>query len=304
VKNKQNTMITPKSIGLKLTAARKSKNFLQATLAQELAVSAQAVGKWERGESLPDIIQLNRIADLLGLDLNYFSEKDVAMIAAVEPKADLAEVTTYIKESDKKKRHNWNMSDSNWINVDFSGIKNIQENFHSAHVKKCQFNGADLSNVHMKSNNFDQCDFLNAKLVNMSIQKTNIAHCSLKGVNLKETEFLKSFISSSDFAKTDLSKVLFEHSGLEKLNLGLALLSRTAFVNTRLSNVQFSGSLDRCSFEKCAFYKVTFHKAKLTQTFFKYNDLKRVTFIDCEADHLTYELLKHGKADLTGIKLV
>ncbi|MEN9972215.1 MAG: hypothetical protein RIS20_562 [Bacteroidota bacterium] len=297
-------MITPKSIGLKLTAARKSKNFLQATLAQELAVSAQAVGKWERGESLPDIIQLNRIADLLGLDLNYFSEKDVAMIAAVEPKADLAEVTTDIKESDKKKRHNWNMSDSNWINVDFSGIKNIQENFHSAHVKKCQFNGADLSNVHMKSNNFDQCDFLNAKLVNMSIQKTNIAHCSLKGVNLKETEFLKSFISSSDFAKTDLSKVLFEHSGLEKLNLGLALLSRTAFVNTRLSNVQFSGSLDRCSFEKCAFYKVTFHKAKLTQTFFKYNDLKRVTFIDCEADHLTYELLKHGKADLTGIKLV
>ena len=297
-------MITPKSIGLKLTAARKSKNFSQATLAQELAVSAQAVGKWERGESLPDIIQLNRIADLLGLDLNYFSEKDVEMIGAVEQKGDLAEVTTDIKESDKKKRHNWNMSESNWVSVDFSGIKNIQESFHSAHVKKCQFNGADLSNVQMKSNNFDQCDFLNAKLVSMSIQKTNMANCSLKGVNLKETEFLKSFISSTDFAKTDLTKVLFEYSGLDKLNLGLAVLNRTAFVHTRLSNVQFSGTIDRCSFEKCAFYKVTFHKAKLIQTFFKYNDLKRVAFIDCEADHLTYELLKHGKADLSGIKLI
>jgi uncharacterized protein YjbI with pentapeptide repeats len=297
-------MITPKSIGLKITEARKSKNFSQATLAQELAVSSQAVGKWERGESLPDIIQLNRIADLLGLDLNYFSEKDVVRIDSAEQKIDPVEVFMELKESDKKKRHNWNMSDSNWVSVDFSGIKNIQENFHSAHVKKCQFNGADLSNVQMKSNNFDQCDFLNAKLVNMSIQKTNMAHCSLKGVNLKETEFLRSFISSSDFAKTDLTKVLFEYSGLEKLNLGLAVLSRTAFVNTRLSNVQFGGNIDRCSFEKCAFSKVTFHKAKLTQTFFKYNDLKRVTFIDCEADHLTYELLKHGKADLTGIKLV
>jgi len=77
--NKHERMITSKSIGMKLATARKSKNFSQATLAQELAVSAQAVGKWERGESLPDIIQLNRIADLLGLDLNYFSEKDVAM---------------------------------------------------------------------------------------------------------------------------------------------------------------------------------------------------------------------------------
>jgi len=297
-------MITPKSIGLKLTTARKSKNFSQATLAHELAVSAQAVGKWERGESLPDIIQLNRIADLLGLDLNYFAEKETAIIAAVEQKSELAEVTTELKESEKKKRHNWNMSESNWVNVDFSGIKNIQENFDSAQVKKCQFNGADLSNVQMKSNNFHQCDFLNAKLSNMSIQKTNIAHCSLKGVNLKETEFLRTIISSSDFTKTDLSKVLFDLSGLEKINLGPAVLNRTAFVNTYFSSVRFGGTIERCSFEKCSFSKVTFEKVKLIQTFFKYNDLKRVTFIDCEADHLTYELLKHGKADLAGIKLV
>ena len=67
-------MITAKSIGIKLTSARKSKNFSQSTLAQELAVSPQAVGKWERGESLPDIILLSRIAALLSVDLNYFSE--------------------------------------------------------------------------------------------------------------------------------------------------------------------------------------------------------------------------------------
>jgi uncharacterized protein YjbI with pentapeptide repeats len=297
-------MITQKSIGVKIASARKNKNLSQSALAQKIGISPQAVGKWERGESLPDIILLSRIAEMLGLDLNYFSEKESSLPLADTLDSMESSELNVVEESDKRKKNGWNMSESNWVNVDFSGIKNIQERFHAAHVKKCLFVGADFSKVQMKSNNFDQCDFLNAKLSNMSIQKTNIAHCSLKGVNLKETEFLRTIISSSDFTKTDLSKVLFEYSGLEKINLGPAELNRTAFVNTYFSNVRFGGTIDRCSFEKCSFSKVTFEKAKLIQTFFKYNDLKRVKFIDCEADQLTYELLKHGKADLSGIKLV
>lgn len=297
-------MITAKSIGIKLTSARKSKNFSQATLAQELAVSPQAVGKWERGESLPDIILLNRIAELLSVDLNYFSEQGSSAVAFQEKELPQERNSTELDAIDKKKKHNWNMSESNWINVDFSGIRNIQERFHSANVKKCQFIAADLSNVQMKSNNLDYCDFSQAKLTNMLIQKSNLTQCSLKSANLKETEFVSSFLSSCDLTKSDLTKVLFSYAGIDKLNFDQVELNRTAFVNTRLSNVQFSGTMDRCSFEKCSFSKVTFHKVKFIQTFFKYNDLKRVKFTDCEADRLTYELLKHGKAELTGIKLV
>ena len=62
--------------------------------------------------------------------------------------------------------------------------------------------------------------------------------------------------------------------------------------------------MDRCAFEKCIFSKVTFQNVKLMNTFFKYSDLKRIKFIDCEADRLTYELLRHGKADLTQIKML
>ena len=297
-------MITPKSIGIKLTTARKRKNFSQATLAQEIAVSPQAVGKWERGESLPDIIVLSRIAALLAVDLNYFSELGSSNVENEEKVLPQEQNTSELDSIDKKKKHNWNMSESNWINVDFSGIKNIQERFHSANVKKCQFIAADLSSVQMKSNNLDLCDFSQAKLTNMLIQKSNFAQCSLKSANLKETEFLNSYLSSCDVTKSDLTKVLFAYAGIDKLNFDQVELNRTAFVNTRLSNVQFSGTMDRCSFEKCSFSKVTFHKVKFIQTFFKYNDLKRVKFIDCEADRLTYELLKHGKADLTGIRVV
>ena len=61
-----------KKIGNKITEARKKINISQAQLAQRLFISSQAVGKWERGESMPDIITLNRLAEILGVDLNYF----------------------------------------------------------------------------------------------------------------------------------------------------------------------------------------------------------------------------------------
>ncbi|MBK6964789.1 MAG: helix-turn-helix transcriptional regulator [Bacteroidales bacterium] len=37
-------------------------NVSQAQLAGHLFISPQAIGKWERGESMPDIITLNRLA--------------------------------------------------------------------------------------------------------------------------------------------------------------------------------------------------------------------------------------------------
>src|ERR1700712_4225819 len=63
-----------KMIGNKITKARKKVNISQAQLAQFLFISPQAVGKWERGESSPDIITFNRLSEILEVDLNYFSE--------------------------------------------------------------------------------------------------------------------------------------------------------------------------------------------------------------------------------------
>ena len=48
-------MLQSKSIGNKIAAARKRINLSQAELAQQVSISSQAVGKWERGESMPDI---------------------------------------------------------------------------------------------------------------------------------------------------------------------------------------------------------------------------------------------------------
>ena len=41
-------MVTAKFIGSKITSARKKVNLSQSALAQKIAISPQAVGKWER----------------------------------------------------------------------------------------------------------------------------------------------------------------------------------------------------------------------------------------------------------------
>src|SRR5690606_22015691 len=72
---KQNKkMLHSNLIGNKIATARKKANLSQSELAQQIAISPQAVGKWERGESMPDITTLNSLAIIFGVDLNYFSE--------------------------------------------------------------------------------------------------------------------------------------------------------------------------------------------------------------------------------------
>lgn len=50
---------------------RKSMNWTQAELAQKLNYSDKAVSKWERAESIPDVIVLKEIADLFNIKVDY-----------------------------------------------------------------------------------------------------------------------------------------------------------------------------------------------------------------------------------------
>lgn len=50
-----------------LRNARKQRNLSQTELARQLFVSTQAVSKWERGEAVPDVTHICRLAQLFGL---------------------------------------------------------------------------------------------------------------------------------------------------------------------------------------------------------------------------------------------
>jgi uncharacterized protein YjbI with pentapeptide repeats len=295
-------MLNSKSVGNKIAVARKKLNLSQAELAQQVAISSQAVGKWERGESMPDITTLNRLAEIMGVDLNYFS--DNFQSSSVEVKFPEIVDNQMVESRPSKKKLSWNMSESNWLNVDFSGLKNLQEKFSSSNVQNCKFIGSDLSGLLLRNNNFDACDFSKSKIVSSQIQKSNFSKALFNSCLLHETEFSFSFINGCDFTGADFTGVVIKLGGFEKNTIANAIFNSTSFIGTNIRDVVFEGTIEDCCFEKCTFAKVTFQNSKLVNTFFKYNDLKRVQFINCHADRMTYELLKNGKANLTGLTVI
>ena len=57
-------------VGANLARLRKDRGMTQAELAERINYSDKAVSKWERGESLPDVLTLLSLAKELGTDLN------------------------------------------------------------------------------------------------------------------------------------------------------------------------------------------------------------------------------------------
>ena len=61
------------SIGERIAQLRKEQNISQVQLAKALEVSRQAVSKWETGQSIPHMVKLIQLADLLKTDTEYLA---------------------------------------------------------------------------------------------------------------------------------------------------------------------------------------------------------------------------------------
>lgn len=58
-------------ISKNITQLRQAKGMTQIELAEKLNYSDKAVSKWERGESIPDVTVLAKVADMFGVTLDY-----------------------------------------------------------------------------------------------------------------------------------------------------------------------------------------------------------------------------------------
>jgi len=66
-----------KIVGVRIAEGRRKLGLSQSQFAQKVNVSQQAVGKWERGESLPDIFMIAKIGEVIGnTDICYFVGKN------------------------------------------------------------------------------------------------------------------------------------------------------------------------------------------------------------------------------------
>ena len=291
-------MLHSKSIGQKIALARKNKNLSQAELAVQVSISPQAVGKWERGESLPDIPTLNKIAEILGVDLNYFS--DIFQDKSTEMKSHRNSGNGV-----KNVGRQWDMSQGNWVDADFSGLKNLDEKFSASNMKNCKFLNSDLSGLRLEKNNIEACDFSNSNLRNSRIQSSNLLSNRFNHCSFINTEFAKNNISNCDFSEANLSGAGFVSGYFESNKVINAVWKFTSFKECGISNIVFEGRIEDCHFEACAFYGVKFKNAIILNSFFKYNRrFKKVEFIDCQVDRLTYAFLKSNMANLDGICVI
>ena len=59
-------------IGKKIKALRKTKHLTQDELAEKLNMKRATISNWEIGRRTPHLTELQKIAEFLGVDLNYF----------------------------------------------------------------------------------------------------------------------------------------------------------------------------------------------------------------------------------------
>ena len=62
-------------IAVNITELRKEMHLTQAELADQLGYTDKAISKWERAESIPDVIILKQLADLFEVTLDYLCEE-------------------------------------------------------------------------------------------------------------------------------------------------------------------------------------------------------------------------------------
>ncbi|TJZ61550.1 helix-turn-helix domain-containing protein [Sphingobacterium olei] len=300
-------MLNSKSIGNKIAEARKKNNLSQAELAQQVLISPQAVGKWERGESMPDITTLSRLAEILGVDLNYFSDNfqtvDATLVAQGAGNDESMEIP--ILKTNKRFNRNWDMSQGNWADADFSGLNNLKEKFSSSNMKNCKFLNADLSGLILGKNNIELCDFSGSDIRESKIQSSNLSNNQFNKCSFTEAELFKSNVEKCDFSEADFSGAEILESNLDSNIVNEVVWKFTKFLKSNISNITFTGTFEDCHFERCAFYGVKFENAIILNTFFKYNDrFKKVQFVNCKVDSITYAFLKNNQANLTGITLL
>ncbi len=63
-------------IAKNIAALRTARGMTQIELAEKLNYSDKAVSKWERGESIPDVLVLKQIADMFSVTVDYLLEEE------------------------------------------------------------------------------------------------------------------------------------------------------------------------------------------------------------------------------------
>lgn len=292
-----------KMIGAKIALARKKASLSQAQLAAQLFISPQAVGKWERGESVPDILTIGRIAGILDVDLNYFSEHTLQQGTLTDKNTGSA---SSLPDTDRSLIH---FSGSDLACSNFTGVKAPKRKFYGSALQEADFSDADLS-----GSTFTACDaraarFDRANLTDCKLSATNLTDASFNKTRLVRTRFSTSDMTRAHFCAVQLADVLLSKMDLRQVIFEGCSFTGVDFSSSDLSGLCLDGQVfNGVRFDKTALKDVSFKGATLQHVSFRstfaltnkyYRALQTVCFDGAKIDKLSYAALKGLGVDLS-----
>ena len=311
-----------KMIGNKIAKARKGKNMSQAQLAGLLFISPQAVGKWERGEAIPDIVTINKLAEILGVDLNYFSENfssadDRPAFKTIDNNGDIDQKVQEVASpspSPDERQLLTNFSGGDLSESDFAGVTAHKRKFYGSVFRGSDFAGADLTGSSFTGSDVREANF----------DGTNLTDCTLSANDLTGVSFNKTILLRTVFSASSLAGAKFADAELTDVTLTKTDLRKTVFENCTFKNVDFKYSDMRCvcldgqtfigvKFDKTALNEATFNGSTLRNVSFRptyaltnkyYRTIKTICFDGALMDKLTYAELKGLGAELSKVTFI
>ena len=223
------------TIGEKIKYFRTQKEMTQEKLASELFVSYQAVSKWERNETLPDITVLSKLAKILEVSCDAILTDNIALkqreIEKIIDKATKEKIENRIQIYEKaiekfpnnegiimelivsysmaNDSDNWNGYRQNIISYAeyiVANTKNAQYRYKAIQI---------LCYIYRETKNFDRIKTLAEEMPTIEQCKEALVYHSLQGVEYKNG-MLDYAIKLTDTLETILSVILYPNS-TEKL---------------------------------------------------------------------------------------
>lgn len=302
-----------KIIGAKIAKARKERNLSQAQLAQHIFISPQAVGKWERGESMPDITTFSRLAEILEVDLNYFSENGKpgnAMQVPEEPDQPEVEKETYMNERQTR----INLTAADLTGSDFAGVVLHKGKFKAGSLHGADFTDADLVGCRFETMDAREARFDGAKISDCHFSTTNLVAADFRKATLVRTTLIMSGqgarfdgakLVDVTLTKTDLTRATFTNCVFEGVDFSYCDLRGISFEGQTFIGVRFDKSaLNNISFRGATLRNVSFN-LPFSLTNKSYTALKTICFEGAAMDKLTYAALKSFRViDLSDVTII
>jgi uncharacterized protein YjbI with pentapeptide repeats len=307
-----------KLIGNKIADARKKANMSQAKLGQLLFISPQAVGKWERGESVPDIITFNRLAEILGVDLNYFSENFSSVEREIGASAAPVDIDSTEQQSTssraQERGQQINLTAVDLQGSDFAGVALHKSKFKTSPLLGANFAGADLTGSSFEVSDAREANFDGANLTDCKFSITELTGASFrKSVLVRTTfdisgqgaKFMDVNMVDVNLVKTDLRTTVFENCVFNGVDFNYCDLRGVSFAGLSFVGVKF----DKCALNEASFTGATLKNVTFTLPFSvtnrSYNAIKTICFDGAMMDKLTYAALKGLRVlDLSKVTII